>query len=138
MIDRPEHDIHGLLEILERHLRHGAHRDRARIVDQDVDGAELGTDPRDERFDLRAVGHVRGLGDDASAAPGEVGSGAREGRGIAAGDGEPRALPGQLPGESEAKATRAADDQDGLVMETVPRAAMGDRARGEQAGAYEQ
>ncbi len=83
----------------------------AGIVDQDVDGAEPGLDPRHSGVDLGAFGHVEGRLEDLRPLPAQFHGGVRKGRRIAAVDGDRGSGGGQPARQRKADAAAGAGDQ---------------------------
>jgi hypothetical protein len=85
----------------------------ARVVDEDVEVAQLGLDLLDQRLRLGRVADVRGDGDPADLGRDRVG-------GLLAGpvvDRDLRPAPGQLARDGGADAPRPAGDERGLPLE---------------------
>src|SRR5437764_14915876 len=57
---RPEVDVHGALEVLVRHGLHGTDLDYSRVVDEDIDRAEVHLHGEYSVLDLLAVCYVTG------------------------------------------------------------------------------
>jgi hypothetical protein len=113
-VERPAQvGLDDLLPVLVAHARDQRVPRRAGVVDEDVEVAQLGLDPLDQRLGLGRVADVRAGGDPADLGSDRLG-------GILAGavvDGDLRPAPGQLARDGSADAARPAGDERDLPLE---------------------
>src|SRR5690242_508130 len=68
----PEHDVHGISEILQGHVLHRSNADGAGVVHKDIDSPECRQHIRDELLDLSTITYVANKGPDGHLAPRKV------------------------------------------------------------------
>ena len=130
----PEVRPHGVLEI---GVREGVHRpdaDGARVVDEDVEAAEVRDDALDEGACLRGIVHVRGEGKRRDATTLEIDGGAVERLGVAGADRHARPPASELPGELQAEPAGAAGDERNPAAQRDPAPSPGPKAEGRAEG----
>ena len=123
-VGRAHVDGEHQVEPLHRRRECSGEEDRAGVVDQDVDAAELGDGRRHRRLDLRLVAQVGGEGQGAAAVGFDLGGGGVDragqpgmGFGRLGEDRHVRAVARRPPGDRQPDAAAAAGHHQSLALE---------------------